>query len=159
MYSTVKNKRETLRFSPPMCVFSMNDVIYKVTSRRLTLLCLCHPCSIFTLREASEDDVIPLDTPVVDKRGVQIQSIAIRRGQPISLGLYNVNMSKDIFGPDANFFNPERWMSKATKSESEAERTRGLTAWSSIMTFYGGPRACIGYRYAVLKIKVGFIEI
>lgn len=46
-----------------------------------------------------------------------------------------MNMSEEIFGPDARVFNPERWLQPDSKQLGE-----------HIYTFSKGPRMCIGIK-------------
>lgn len=62
----------------------------------------------------------------------------------------NVNKSKAIWGPDAEEFNPDRHLG-GSKSIA-AGTVPGV--WGNILTFLGGARNCIGYRFALAEIKV-----
>ncbi|KAF8809676.1 hypothetical protein BYT27DRAFT_7209964 [Phlegmacium glaucopus] len=50
-------------------------------------------------------------------------------------------------GGDSTEFKPERW----ANTPDVAASVPGV--WSNILTFIGGPRACIGYRFSLLEIK------
>ncbi|KAG6823047.1 hypothetical protein H0H93_004334, partial [Arthromyces matolae] len=56
-----------------------------------------------------------------------------------------INRDKTIWGDDAHEFRPERW---ETVPE-EANRIPGV--WGNVLTFLGGPRACIGYRFSLVE--------
>ncbi|KAJ7851014.1 cytochrome P450 [Mycena olivaceomarginata] len=86
------------------------------------------------VRMATRDDVIPLETPLI-------------KGQRILLPILALNRDPDIWGPDAHQFIPERWERRPTLSTS----IPGV--WSHMMTFIGGPRACIGYRFSLVELK------
>lgn len=66
----------------------------------------------------------------------------------IYIGVYAANRNKSIFGEDADDFRPERWLDQENKIEPQ----RGA-GWSGLMTFLAGPRACIGYKFALLEFK------
>ncbi|KIK32337.1 hypothetical protein CY34DRAFT_101741, partial [Suillus luteus UH-Slu-Lm8-n1] len=44
-------------------------------------------------------------------------------------------------------FNPDRWASLP----EVASQVPGV--WGHLMTFLGGPRACIGYRFSLVEMK------
>jgi cytochrome P450 len=67
----------------------------------------------------------------------------IPAGTPVGISPIAQNRDKDIWGPDANEFRPERWL------QDEA-RTKYLD--TSSMTFGGnGPRMCIGRNIALVR--------
>ncbi|KAJ3557679.1 hypothetical protein NM688_g1343 [Phlebia brevispora] len=100
-----------------------------------------------TDRVAEKDDVIPLEKPFADRHGQFHESIRVSKGCFVLVPIAVLNRSKEIWGEDALEFKPERWLNlpEATK------KIPGV--WSDMMTFIGGPRACIGYRFAILEMK------
>ncbi|BGP23308.1 hypothetical protein JCM10295v2_002203 [Rhodotorula toruloides] len=102
-----------------------------------------------TPRVAQKNDVIPLSVPVKSATDPSqtIDHIVVRKGQSISIGVYAANRDKSIFGDDADDFRPERWLDEETKIETK------VGGWSGLMTFLAGPRACIGYKFALLEFK------
>ncbi|KXN81835.1 Cytochrome P450 4B1 [Leucoagaricus sp. SymC.cos] len=100
-----------------------------------------------TMRIAVKDDVVPLGTPVVDKNGNVRDSILVQKGQSLFVPILAINRSEELWGPDAREFKPERW---ATVPEC-ASAVPGV--WGNILTFLGGPRACIGYRFSLSEMK------
>ncbi|KAI0733919.1 cytochrome P450 [Fomitopsis betulina] len=100
-----------------------------------------------TLRVAVKDDVIPLNKAFVDNDGNLCDHIEIAAGTTIDVPILALNRAKSLWGDDAFEFKPERWDSLP----QAVNNIHGV--WSNIMTFIGGPRACIGYRFAVLEIK------
>ncbi|CAE6480971.1 unnamed protein product [Rhizoctonia solani] len=67
----------------------------------------------------------------------------------ISLG--RANQCRETWGDDGEVFRPERWLNPLPHSVSEA-KLPGV--YSPMMTFAAGPRSCIGYRFAVLELKI-----
>ncbi|KAF5349510.1 hypothetical protein D9756_009021 [Leucocoprinus leucothites] len=100
-----------------------------------------------TVRVAAEDDVIPLQNPVVDKNGKVHHEIHVTKGQTVFISLAMVNRLEEIWGKDAGEFNPERWKSPPDAAMS----IPGV--WGNQLTFFGGPRSCIGYRFSLLEMK------
>ncbi|KAG8902485.1 hypothetical protein FRC00_005948 [Tulasnella sp. 408] len=119
------------------------DAVVRETLRRNSVLDT-------TVRIATKDDVIPLAKPFVDRQGVERTGIRIKRGEQIALNITAVNRDKDIWGEDSFEFKPERWLEE--KAQHKSSEIPGV--FSSLLTFLGGPRACIGYRFALCEMKV-----
>ncbi|KZP10666.1 cytochrome P450 [Athelia psychrophila] len=99
------------------------------------------------MREAAEDDVIPLDTPVIDTHGRTCESVKINKGDLVLISIKTINISSDTWGPDALEFRPERWEDVPDK----AHQVPGV--WGNQLTFNAGPRACIGYKFSLVELK------
>ncbi|KAI0059674.1 cytochrome P450 [Artomyces pyxidatus] len=63
----------------------------------------------------------------------------------------SINRDKDIWGADADEWKPERFLSPLPASVAEA-RIAGI--YSNTMTFAAGGRACIGFKFGELEMKV-----
>jgi len=64
-----------------------------------------------------------------------------------------VSRSKALWGEDALEFKPERW----EKVQEASNAIPGV--WGNSLTFLGGPRACIGYRFAISEMKAFLFTI
>ncbi|KAF8802404.1 cytochrome P450 [Phlegmacium glaucopus] len=106
-----------------------------------------HPPVGSAIRAAQKDDCIPLSKPFTDRKGIVRNEIWVRKGQTIVAPIVLVNRDKSIWGEDSAEFKPERW----ANIPDVATSVPGV--WSNILTFIGGPRACIGYRFSLLEIK------
>ncbi|KIJ62084.1 hypothetical protein HYDPIDRAFT_114926 [Hydnomerulius pinastri MD-312] len=100
-----------------------------------------------TIRIAMKDDVLPLEHPFTDKNGVVHDGIKISKGDPIFIPILVINRSEQLWGPDAKEFKPERW----ANTPETASHIPGV--WGHMLTFLGGPRACIGYRFSLVEMK------
>jgi len=98
-------------------------------------------------RVATRDDCIPLSKPFTDRKGIAHNEIRIRKSQSITIPIAVINRDKSIWGEDSTEFNPERW----ANIPDAAASVPGV--WSNLMTFIGGPRACIGYRFSLVETK------
>ncbi|KAK0628175.1 cytochrome P450 [Bombardia bombarda] len=67
------------------------------------------------------------------------QPILVPKGTPIRWSLISMQRRKDIFGPDAEEFRPERW-------------DEGLRVGWEYIPFHGGPRICIGQQFALTQM-------
>jgi cytochrome P450 len=62
-----------------------------------------------------------------------------------------INKSKETWGPDADKFNPDRWLSSPTDTESAS----GVAPSTySFLTFLHGPRSCIGQSFAKAEFAI-----
>ncbi|KAJ7496540.1 cytochrome P450 [Mycena latifolia] len=100
-----------------------------------------------TSRIATQDDVVPLDMPFTDVHGTVHETLKVNKGQTIIIPILAMNRSSVIWGPDSMEFIPERWESQTPISNS----IPGV--WGHMLSFLGGPRACIGYRFSLAEMK------
>ncbi|SJL01582.1 uncharacterized protein ARMOST_04904 [Armillaria ostoyae] len=125
-------------------------------------------------RVAAKDDILPLDCPVTDKKGITHRSLRfvvffrhylptsliqwstflrIVKGQGIMIPVVGLNTDKSIWGEDAADFKPERW-------ENLPETVRNIPGvWANTMSFLGGPRSCIGFRFSIIEMKAALFSI
>jgi len=100
-----------------------------------------------TVRTAEQDDTIPLQYPIVDKYGKTINAVRVKAGDAIIISIVGINKSEQLWGPTAREFRPERFQDMP----DAAAAIPGV--YSHMMTFLGGQRACIGYRFSVTEMK------
>ncbi|KAF8894815.1 cytochrome P450 [Infundibulicybe gibba] len=79
-----------------------------------------------TVRVAMKDDIVPLGEPYRGRDGKLYHES--HSGQNIVIPILVVNRAQSIWGEDAREFR-------------------------NMLTFLGGPRACIGYRFSIVEIK------
>lgn len=94
---------------------------------------------------------MPLMYPITTKDGKQISEIPVPKNTEIYVGILAANRSKAIWGPDADEWRPERWVGSPPESVAKAHLP-GI--YSNIMTFMGGSRACIGFKFAEMELKL-----
>ncbi|KAE9391109.1 cytochrome P450 [Gymnopus androsaceus JB14] len=102
-------------------------------------------------RRAMEDSVVPLSKPVRGVDGLEITEVFIPKGTMVSISILNSNRNTDFWGPDAMEWKPERWLSSLPDSVTNA-KIPGV--YSHLMTFNGGGRSCIGFKFSQLEMKV-----
>lgn len=114
-----------------------NDVDDSIIDQMPYLHAVCqevlrlYPPVPVTLREAVQD--------------TSIQGQPIQKGTVIMLSPWAVNASEELWGEDADQFNPERWMGGKANSG-------GATSNYAALTFLHGPRSCIGQRFATAEM-------
>ncbi|KAL0070419.1 hypothetical protein AAF712_002250 [Marasmius tenuissimus] len=117
----------------------LNDLPYLDAIVRETLR--VHPPVPSTSREAQQDGVIPLSEPVNGKNYVEV-----RKGQTMPISILALNRSKKLWGEDAREFNPDRWVNGSVDTALPG-------VWGNMMTFLGGAKSCIGFRFALVEMK------
>lgn len=88
----------------------------------------------FTERVAQKDTWLPVGGGIDGS-----QPISVRNGDVFVLHFPSLHRRKDIWGDDADDFNPDRWLSSRPPP------------WTFI-PFGGGPRICIGQKLALFQI-------
>ncbi|EIM87513.1 cytochrome P450 [Stereum hirsutum FP-91666 SS1] len=100
-----------------------------------------------TLRIATHDDVIPTDHEWTDRHGITRREVRVNKGDTIFIPILAINRSKELWGEDASEFKPERW-------DNLPEAVRSIPGvWGNSLSFLGGARACIGYRFSIIEMK------
>ncbi|KAL7932506.1 cytochrome P450 [Trichoderma chlorosporum] len=92
-----------------------------------------HPVIPTNAREASKDTVLPYGG---GKDGNS--PLFIKKGNLVMYNIYAMHRDAQVFGPDPEEFVPERW--------------DGLRPGWGYLPFNGGPRICIGQKFALLEI-------
>ncbi|KAK7047846.1 hypothetical protein VNI00_006174 [Paramarasmius palmivorus] len=110
-----------------------------------------YPPASRTERVVTEDDVIPLGKPILTEGGKSITSLPVKAGQVFHISFTAMNVNPEVWGPDAHEFKPERWLTPGGVP-SPSELPHG--PWASVASFCDGIRSCIGWRLAVLELKV-----
>ncbi|KAK7030434.1 hypothetical protein VNI00_014178 [Paramarasmius palmivorus] len=114
-----------------------------------------HPILIHLNREAKSSDVVPLEYPIESSTGAAIVvEVPVQAGQRVVVDIATYNRLTSIWGTDANEWNPARFSNPMTQSV-----TVGMTA--NILTFSGGPKGCMGWRFALMELHAlvaGLIE-
>ncbi|PVH90583.1 n-alkane-inducible cytochrome P450 [Periconia macrospinosa] len=95
-----------------------------------------HPVVPRNEREALRDTMLPLGG---GKNG--LSPVFVPKGTLVAYNVYAMHRRIDLYGPDAEEFRPERW-------ENHKLRPR----WG-YLPFNGGPRICVGQRYALTEVS------
>ncbi|KAJ4486950.1 cytochrome P450 [Lentinula lateritia] len=71
-------------------------------------------------RYTLQDTVVPLSKPITGVDGIKIREISVPRGTNVVISLYNANRNEELWGPDANEWKPERWLSPLPEAVIQA---------------------------------------
>ncbi|KAK0619480.1 cytochrome P450 [Immersiella caudata] len=95
-----------------------------------------------TLRFHSTSGIgLPREIPP-DSPGVHFKSHFFPAGTVLSVPTYSIHHSKEIWGPDADDFRPERWESLTPRQKN------------AFIPFSYGPRSCVGRNVAEMEVRL-----
>ena len=95
-----------------------------------------------TLRHHSTSGIgLPREVPP-DSPGVALRGHHFPPGTVLSVPSYSIHHSREIWGPDANEFRPERWETLTPRQKN------------AFIPFSYGPRACVGRNVAEMEMKM-----
>nr|RBQ93088.1 hypothetical protein FVER53263_07585 [Fusarium verticillioides] len=86
----------------------------------------------FTVRDALKD--------------TRILGTFIPKGTMVILCPWAINRAHELWGPDADEFNPERWMAPGQANSG------GSKSNYAFLTFLHGPRGCIGQKFSLAEL-------
>ncbi|KAJ7670000.1 cytochrome P450 [Mycena polygramma] len=101
-------------------------------------------------RNVTQDCILPLSVPITGIDGRRVDVIAVPKGTEVYIAIAAANHNKAIWGPDALEFKPERW--KNGHAQGVTVKMSGV--YGNTMTFVGGGRSCIGFKFVQLELKV-----
>jgi len=115
-----------------------------------------HPPVHFVQRDARKDFVLPLGQPFTDTKGELRTDLFVPRGTTVYVNILGVNRDPAIFGADALHWKPQRWLSPLPQSVTDAH-IPGV--YGNTLTFIGGGRSCIGFKFSLLEMKVALSQL
>ncbi|KAL1706742.1 cytochrome P450 [Schizophyllum commune] len=108
------------------------------------------------LRRVKKDVVLPFSKPIIGEDGREVSEVLVPAGTVVVIAIMNANRNKEIWGEDADEWKPERWLEPLPASVTDAH-IPGV--YGNLMTFLGGGRACIGFKFSQLEMKVVLVEL
>ncbi|KAG2344709.1 cytochrome P450 [Suillus weaverae] len=115
-----------------------------------------YPPVTMVARTALDDIVLPFSRPVKGDDGTYMREVLVPKNTNVIVSILNSNRDPGIWGDDALEWKPERWLSPLPQSVVDAgiPLSPVMTYFSSRMTFIGGGRACIGFMFSELEMKI-----
>ncbi|KAI0657156.1 cytochrome P450 [Cubamyces menziesii] len=120
------------------------DAVCRETLRR-------YPSIRGLFRIIRKDSQLPLSAPIRGLDGSLIDIIPVTKGMLIVTDIEASNCDKETWGEDAYEWKPERWLKPLPSAVDEAH-IPGV--YSHLMTFIGGSRSCIGFKFSQLEMKI-----
>jgi cytochrome P450 len=84
---------------------------------------------------------------------VTVAGYPIPKGTRVAISPYAINRSLEFWGPTADQFRPDRWVSIGANGDRSFNRTGGSTSHFGVTTFLHGPRTCIGKEFARVEMR------
>ncbi|PCH40536.1 cytochrome P450 [Wolfiporia cocos MD-104 SS10] len=110
-----------------------------------------YPPVVTVARVPNRDSVLPLLEPIRGIDGKIMTEVHVPKGTEVIIGVLGSNANKARWGEDALEWKPERWLSPLPKAVTDAP-IPGV--YSNLMSFLGGKRACIGFKFSEMEMKV-----
>ncbi|EIW63773.1 cytochrome P450, partial [Trametes versicolor FP-101664 SS1] len=112
-----------------------------------------NPAIYALLRVTSRDEVIPLAYPIVTISGAATHEVYVPKGTELMISIQAYNRLPQVWGTDADTFNPHRFLERGKTDETFV----GMT--SNLMTFSAGLQGCIGWRFAIIVMQAMLVEL
>jgi len=107
-------------------------------------------------RTARKDVIMPLSKPIRGLDGTLIHEIPIPKDTDVVVGIWASNRNPDLWGLDSDEWKPERWLSPLPDTVMNAH-VPGV--YSHMLTFMGGSRSCIGFKFSQMEMKVILVTL
>jgi len=107
-----------------------------------------HPVVPANSREAQEDTTLPLGGGPDGNA-----PLFIPKGQLVAWSVYAMHRRPDFYGPDAETFNPDRWL------DDPVTGRKGLRPGWEYLPFNGGPRICLGQQFALTEASYTTVRL
>ncbi|KAJ3893683.1 cytochrome P450 [Lentinula edodes] len=115
------------------------DAVVKETLR-------LYPPVPFVRRTATKEKTLVYSTSNSDTADA---SVIVPAGTTLFVGIAGANRLESVWGVDAKTWKPERWLSDRNPATMHLP---GI--YSGMLSFFGGGRSCIGYRFALMEMKI-----
>jgi cytochrome P450 family 4 len=134
VYEEIRNTIDLSNENLAMDATQLNELVYTDIVFKETMRLF--PIGLFIPREITGDGIIL-------SNGVHLPA-----GINICIDVFNLHREESIWGSDASQFNPDRFDDDSYNRHPY-----------SYIPFSAGPRNCIGYKYALIAMKVELIHL
>ncbi|KAJ7125295.1 cytochrome P450 [Mycena epipterygia] len=138
------NNPDTAQLYEDLMALPYLDAVLRETLR------LHSPVSMLQ-RRANVDTTIPLWKPIIGVDGTEITTLNVPKGTDFIMVLLLAHRDPEIWGEDALEYKPERWLAPLPNAVGDAALPG---VYYQLLPFGGGFKACIGFKYAELQMKV-----
>lgn len=151
-----QDAQERLREEIQQATAELSELDYDALSSLPYLDAVCretlrlYPPVTFVTRTAREDIILPFSRPVKGNDGKDMHEVLVPKNTNVTVSILSSNRDPEIWGDNTLQWKPERWLSPLPQSVIDAE-VPGV--YSQQMTFIGGGRACIGFKFSELEMK------
>ncbi|KAF9527856.1 cytochrome P450 [Crepidotus variabilis] len=106
-----------------------------------------YPPVPFVRRSCIKETVLSFTKPTGE-----LSSVTVPKGTILFVGIATANRLETIWGSDAKEWKPERWLSDTSPmAQDPSLKLPGI--YHGMLSFFGGGRACVGYKFAQLEIS------
>ncbi|KIJ49187.1 hypothetical protein M422DRAFT_161547, partial [Sphaerobolus stellatus SS14] len=106
-----------------------------------------YPIITHNTRKAGRDETIPLSNPIRTRDGKLTNEISVRKGQMVLMPFWVYNRLKELWGNDADKWNPERFIGNKLSGQKH-----NLGVYSNLSTFGSGVHNCIGHFISIAEL-------
>ncbi|PFH46929.1 hypothetical protein AMATHDRAFT_153366 [Amanita thiersii Skay4041] len=89
----------------------------------------------------------------------EVSYVTIPKGTTIFVSILGSNRLEKVWGPDAKSWKPQRWIQMDGESMRRDKDTRLPGIYAGMMSFLGGGRSCVGYKFALIEIKIILVTL
>ncbi|GJE97228.1 cytochrome P450 [Phanerochaete sordida] len=112
-----------------------------------------YPPVAFVFRVTAKATLLPLSAPLALRDGTTTRALHVPARTTCVVAIHSANRSRAVWGADARAWRPERWLDGAVP-EVRMPGVKMPGVYANLMTFTGGGRSCIGFKFSQLEMKV-----
>ncbi|KAJ7844294.1 cytochrome P450 [Mycena leptocephala] len=109
------------------------------------------PAEPLAERIVQRDTVILLTESISTMAGERIDHIPVHKGEVVLVGIASYQRDKSRWGENPDKFDPVRWV------DGRVVQGEAIGPYANL--FFGGPRTCLGWRFAVMEMQTIFNEL